>query len=176
MYGPYSQAKTANDGSRHHLLHGTFGATNEAVRTANEVDGGSPFSPTSEVRSACAVHQRTTDGSWVQRGCPRWCSNASSAAPWTGLQLRYWKQPWAVATQQLHPHSGDVPEFVPKKDDSWRMCVDSKAVNKITIKLWFLILQLDDLPDQYIAWYYCFICKIDLQSRYHQIRMRPEDE
>ena len=60
-----------------------------------------------------------------------------------------------------------------KKDGTWKLCIDYRALNKITVRNQYLIPWIDDLLNQ-LKWEK-FFNKIDLKSGYHQVPIEPTD-
>jgi hypothetical protein len=77
---------------------------------------------------------------------------------------------------QIRPSSspfGILIVLVQKKDGTWRLCIDYRALNKVTVKNRYPIPRIDDLLDQLKG--ENFFSKIDLKSGYHQVPIKPTD-
>jgi hypothetical protein len=76
----------------------------------------------------------------------------------------------------IHPSMSSLGApvlFVKKKDGAMRLCIDFKQLNKVTVKNKYPLPKIDDLFDQLKD--AKVFSKIDLRTRYHQVRIKDED-
>lgn len=62
--------------------------------------------------------------------------------------------------------------IVPKNDGTWRMCIDYRVLNKITLKNRYPLPRIDLLDQLQQAKYYT---KLHLKFGYHQVQVKEED-
>ncbi|GKC08712.1 putative reverse transcriptase domain-containing protein, partial [Tanacetum coccineum] len=82
------------------------------------------------------------------------------------------RAPYRLALSSSSPWGAPIL-FVKKKDGSFRVSIDYRELNKLTVKNRYPLPRIDDLFDQLQGFSIC--SKIDLRSGYHQLRVRDED-
>lgn len=65
---------------------------------------------------------------------------------------------------------GSLVHLVPKKDATWRMCVNDRALDKMTLKYWCSLAMINDFN------YSCeVLTKLDLKYGYQHVCIKEED-
>ncbi|GJY51309.1 reverse transcriptase domain-containing protein [Tanacetum coccineum] len=113
----------------------------------------------------------------VQKGCPPIRPKKKSQAPERNkaIQEEVERLVEAGIMKEVHYHSWlSNPVIVKKHDDSWRMCVDFKDLNKACPKDGYRLPEIDLKVESLCG--YPFKCFLDMYKGYHQIKMAKEDE
>ncbi|GJT64210.1 reverse transcriptase domain-containing protein [Tanacetum coccineum] len=91
------------------------------------------------------------------------------------IQKEVWKLVKAGIMKEVHYHDWlSNPVMVKKHDDSWRMCVDFKDLNKACPKEGYPLPKIDWKVESLCG--FPFKCFLDGYKGYHQIQMAKEDE
>ena len=77
-----------------------------------------------------------------------------------------------VISKSRSPYAAPVV-LVRKKDGSFKLCIDYRGLDKVTIKNKFPIMFIDEMMDELHGAKY--FSKLDLRLGYYQIRVRLED-
>jgi hypothetical protein len=78
-----------------------------------------------------------------------------------------------IVVPSLSPFASPVL-LVKKKDGTWRFCVDYRKLDAVAIKNKFPMPIIDEFIDEIAG--AAYFTKLDLNSRFHQIRMAHMDE
>ncbi|GKC69910.1 hypothetical protein Tco_1115793 [Tanacetum coccineum] len=113
----------------------------------------------------------------VREGCSPTRQKKRGQAPERNkaMQVEVEKLIDAGIMKEVHYHSWlSNPMMVKKHDDSWRMCVDFKDLNKACPKDGYPLPEIDWKVKSLCG--YPFKCFMDAYKGYHQIKMAKEDE